>query len=124
MLRNFRPDAGSYLLSAGGPLPYMVRLREIDQLTETHARALAAARDELAVACQGDRAAFERRWSALVEAWRFDDVNDLIARHNRFYPIEARLPMDPRTRDFVRINGRDYRRRPLGPEWVEERFLA
>src|SRR5829696_3579206 len=26
-LRNFRPDAGSYLASLGGPLPYMARLR-------------------------------------------------------------------------------------------------
>ena len=32
-LRNFRPDAGSYLASLGGPLPYMARLREIDALT-------------------------------------------------------------------------------------------
>jgi hypothetical protein len=26
-------------------------------------------------------------------------VNELIDRHNRFYPAESRLPMDPRTRD-------------------------
>ena len=30
-LRNFRPDAGSYLASLGGPLPYMQRLREIER---------------------------------------------------------------------------------------------
>ena len=35
-LRNFRPDAGSYLASLGGPLPYMARLREIDALTTEH----------------------------------------------------------------------------------------
>jgi hypothetical protein len=27
-LRNFRPDADSYLASLGGPRPYMARLRE------------------------------------------------------------------------------------------------
>ena len=42
-LRNFRPDAGSYLASLGGPLPYMARLREIDALTVQHEQQLEAA---------------------------------------------------------------------------------
>ena len=32
-LRNFRPAAEGYLASLGGPLPYMVRLREIEAMT-------------------------------------------------------------------------------------------
>ena len=32
-LRNFRPAADGYLAALGGPLPYMVRLREITELT-------------------------------------------------------------------------------------------
>ena len=52
-------------------------------------------------------------------------MNDLIARHNRWYPVEARLPMDPRRGDFALVNGRDYRRRrTLDAEWVLERFPA
>lgn len=46
----------------------------------------------------------------------------VIARHNRYYPMESRLPMDPRTGDFVRIDGRPYRRRPLDSAWILERF--
>jgi len=30
--------------------------------------------------------------------------------------------MDLRTRDFVLINGRSYRRAELGPDWVLEHF--
>ena len=41
-----------------------------------------------------------------VEAWSFDEVNDLIDRHNRFYPAESRLPMDPRTRDYALVGRR------------------
>jgi hypothetical protein len=123
-LRNFRPDPGSYLLSAGGPLPYMVRLREIERLTDAHERALEAARSALAVACRGDESAFAAEWTRAVEAWSFDDVNDLIERHNRFYPAEARLPMDPRTRDYVRINGREYRRARLDAAWALARLPA
>jgi hypothetical protein len=32
--------------------------------------------------------------------------------------------MDLRTRDYVRVNGRSYRRPELGPEWVLEQFPA
>ena len=53
-----------------------------------------------------------------AERWSFDEVNDLIERHNRWYPAESKLPMDPRRGDFVLVNGRDYRRRPLDAEWI------
>ena len=32
--------------------------------------------------------------------------------------------MDLRTRDYVLINGRSYRREPLTPEWVFDQFPA
>jgi hypothetical protein len=51
-------------------------------------------------------------------------LNDLIDRHNRWYPVESRLPMDPRTGDYARVNGRDYRLEPLDAEWVLERLPA
>ena len=88
-LRNFRPDADSYLASLGGPRPYMARLRQIAALTAAHEQALQEAYDALG----GD----EDAWSALVEGWDFGEVNELIDRHNRWYPAESRLPMDPRT---------------------------
>lgn len=115
-LRNFRPDAGSYLASLGGPLPYMRRLRQIEEETEQHEAALAAAYAEHA----GDPAG----WRRVAARWDFTDVNELIEKHNRWYPIEARLPMDPRTRDYVKVGGRPYRREPLDAAWVLERFPA
>ena len=32
--------------------------------------------------------------------------------------------MDPRTRDYVKIGGRSYRREPLDAGWILERFPA
>ena len=121
-LRNFRPAAEGYLASLGGPLPYMQRLREIERLTTAHEEALAAERARLARESDVDGAA--ETWRQVAAAWRFDEVNDLIARHNRWYPVEARLPMDPRRGDFALVNGRDYRLRPLDAAWVLERFPA
>ena len=118
--RNWRPEADSYIASLGGPLPYMQRLRAIHDETEEHLARLAAAHARLARECEG--AEFARRWRRLVAGWRFDAVNELIARHNRWFPIEARLPMDPRTRDFALVGGEPYWKRPLDAAWALERF--
>ena len=113
-LRNFSPEADSYLASLGGPLPYMKRLNEIERLTEEHLAELTEAYKRL-----GDD---PDAWHRLVERWDFTDVNDLIDRHNRWFPTEARLRLDPRTRDYVRIGGRPYQREPLDADWIRERF--
>ena len=67
---------------------------------------------------------FERLWRETAGAWSFAEVNELIERHNRNFPAEARLAMDPRTRDFVKINGKPYRREPLDADWILERWPA
>jgi len=112
-IRAFRADAGNYLASLGGPLPYMQRLRQIETAIEAHERRLAEAYKER-----------RHEWRAVADAWDFEDVNELIAKHNRWFPVEARLPMDPKTRDFVKVGGRSYRRDPLDAAWVLERFPA
>lgn len=120
--RNFRPSVDTYVASLGGPLAYMQRLRQIELETEQHEERLAEAWRDLADACAGNAAAFAERWRRTAERWSFVAVNDLIERHNRWYPAEARLPMDPRGGDFVPVAGRPYRRRALDAAWVLERF--
>jgi hypothetical protein len=110
-IRAFRADAANYLTALGGPLPYMQRLNEIDAAIEAHERRLAEAYAE------GDA-----DWRAVAERWDFHDVNELIDKHNRWFPIEARLPMDPRTRDFVKVGGKSYRREPLDAAWILDRY--
>src|SRR5262249_12177973 len=112
--RRLRPPADSYVAPPGGPPPYMRRLRAIDGSLAAHLHALATAyaehRDD------------PRAWRRLAEGWNFPEVNDLIERHNRWYPVEARLAMDPRSRDFVKVGGRDYRREPLDADWILRLF--
>ena len=120
--RNFRPAVDTYVASLGGPLAYMQRLRQIELESEHHEQRLAEAWHALGDECGGDAAAFAERWRRAAERWSFVAVNDLIERHNRWYPTEARLPMDPRSGDFVHVAGRPYRRRPLDAAWVLGRF--
>jgi hypothetical protein len=123
-LRNFRPGADHYISALNGPLAYMVRLRRIDALIEAAETALAEARAEAEADCAGDPRRFEEHWREAATTWDFAEVNDLIARHNRWYPVESRLPMDPARRDYALVNGADYRRAPLDADWVLERFPA
>jgi hypothetical protein len=121
--RQTKRSVESYL--KGGVLPrYMERLREIETGIRSERRWIERAYRELREECGADAEAFARRWRARAGSWRFDKLNELIREHNEWYPIEANLPMDPRTRDYVLLRGRSYRRRELGPDWLLEQFPA
>jgi hypothetical protein len=101
----------------------MQRLRAIEAEVAEHERALEAAWRELASTAR-DAESFAARWRRRVARWSFAAVNELIEKHNRYYPIEARLPMDVKSGDFALVNGERYDRRPLDEAWALERFPA
>jgi hypothetical protein len=123
-LLNFRPTAESYLAASRGPLAYMLRLREIETRKAEHEASLGDRWRGLALECAPDAGRFAVSWQREAAAARFVEVNDLVERHNRWYPVESRLPMDPRSGDFALVNGRDYRLEPLNASWVLGRFPA
>ena len=94
-----------------------------------HEEALRAAWRVAGGRVRGDAARFRatlaRRGAGTLH---FDEVNDLIDRHNRWYPVESRLPMDPRRGDYALVNGRDYRlaaaRRGLGARALSAAFSS
>jgi hypothetical protein len=120
-LRNFRPDSESGIRALGGPTAWMRRLRAIEDAVDQHERQLGAAWRTLADELE-DAPKFAAAWRELAGNWSFAQVNELIERHNANFPAEARLAMDPRTRDFVRLNGRPYQREPLDADWILSRF--
>ena len=109
-------------LKAGVKPRWMERINEIDGGIADEKQRLARAYRALQEECGEDARLFARRWRSVARTWAFDDLNELIEQHNDWYPIERQLPMDPRTRDYVRFAGRSYRRPVLGPEWVLEHF--
>jgi hypothetical protein len=118
--RLYRRTLEDYLRAGARPR-WMDRLIEIEQGTKREQARLAEAYASLREECR-DRRAFAERWRAVAEAWSFDDLNELIRTHNEWYPVERDLPMDLRTRDYVLINGRSYRRRELDAAWILEQF--
>ena len=109
-------------LQAGNRPRWMERLAEIEQGTTRNRRLLERAYRDLRAEVGDDPAEFARRWRAVAETWDFGEVNERIRQHNEWFPIERQLAVDPRTRDYVKINGRSYRREALTPRWVLEQF--
>ena len=121
--RQTKRSIESYL--AAGVLPrYMQRLRDIEDGMRVHRRRLRTAYERLREECGDDTERFAELWRATAACWRFDEINELIREHNEWYPVESGLPLDPRTRDYVRMRGRSYRRAELGPDWVLDTFPA
>jgi hypothetical protein len=77
-----------------GPPAYLRRLRAIEDLELFLAR----------IVTEGSAKAGSEDVAPTIEAG-LARLNDLIARHNRFYPIEANLPIDLRTGEFIDRSG-------------------
>ncbi|UGS36379.1 hypothetical protein [Capillimicrobium parvum] len=112
-------------LRGSAPPRWMERAAQVDRGIEREREELERAHRALRERCGDDPAAFPARWRELVERWPFDaELNELIAQHNEWYPIERRLPMNPRTGDYVLIMGRSHRRPVLDAAWALREFPA
>jgi hypothetical protein len=107
----------AYVLAAAGPPRFSERLSQIERLTAAHRRRLAAASAALADRHEGELLAAARR--RLARTWDMSDVNALIESHNRWYPIERALPIDPATGGYLTA-GAPYPMESLGSAWVLE----
>src|SRR6476620_12556334 len=100
----------------GEALPrHMPRAAEIDRAIKGHLEMLRR---------EYERPDSRARWREVAVRWDFAEVNGLIDAHNEWYPVERDLPMNPRTKDYVLVNGRSYRRETLDAAWILERFPA
>jgi hypothetical protein len=108
-----------YLAGQLQGMAYMRRLRAIEDEEARHLRELEDAWRALAEA-ERDDAAFALAWREVASAWDFRRINDLTVRHTAYYPIEARVPMNPRTGDYAQR----WQRGEYGAEWILERFPA
>ncbi len=117
--RNFFISTADRVRAAAGPHAYMRRRRHIEDLSaalhETVAAAIARAGGE-PDGLEAARRAVEGH-APTVKVLR--ELNRLIADHNRYYPIEANLPLDPVTR-LELDHGRPYK--PLAAVTLRDVF--
>jgi hypothetical protein len=109
-------------LAVGGAPAWSRRLKRIHDLTLAATAMLQADWHTLARKARGDRSRFAAAWRQHADSFDFDQINELVDRHNRYFPAEANLPMDVKTLDYVAFAGGDYRRRPLDSAWILTQF--
>jgi hypothetical protein len=110
-------DLDRYLAGQVQGLAYMRRLRAIEDEEARHLRELSEAWLALADD-ERDDASFATAWRKVASAWDFRRINELVAKHNAFYAIEARVPMNPRTGRYART----WKRGDYAASWILERF--
>jgi hypothetical protein len=109
-------------LAVGGAPAWSRRLKRIHDLTNATTEEMDAAWRKVARLARGNANRFASDWQRHAANADFSELNELIANHNWYFPIEANLAMDPKTLDYVKFGGEDYRRRPLDSAWVLEHF--
>ena len=118
--RNFTlgTDERIRALTIGAPA-YAVRKRKIEDTEERWVAALVALREKLeAKGRTEDEIARALRDKAATFDYR--KLNELVALHNRWYPVEANLPIDWRTGGYL-VYGRAWHPET---EFTPERILA
>jgi len=89
--RNFTIPLAERVRALNGPPAYVTRKRTIEDL---HAALVDAIAGHVA---EGDAAALAEALAKRAFRTKLARLNALIEAHNRYYPCEANLPMDPRT---------------------------
>jgi hypothetical protein len=111
-------------IAMGGAPAWAVRLKKIETLTDAHIADMLDRWKSVAYQHRAQPQSFASAWREELSQLDFGMVNELIRRHNRYFPAEANLPMSPRTRDYVGWGGQDWRCSPLTIEWAERQFPA
>ena len=83
---NFTLPLAARIRGQGGAPAHLARKRRIEDLID-------AALAQLRAMAEAGRAALE----AEARALDLERLNGLIVKHNRYFPIEANLPIDPDT---------------------------
>jgi hypothetical protein len=111
-------------IAMGGAPAWAVRLKKIETHTDAHLADLLDRWTSIAYRFRAQPEQFAPAWREHLEQLDFGVVNELIRRHNRYFPAEANLPMSPRTGDYVGWGGHEWRCSPLTVEWAERQFPA
>ena len=118
------PASVEAYLQAGVMPRFIERLRQIEDETLRQRMRVKRSYDWTRKRFAGDPQGFRAAWDRIARGWSFDALNELIAQHNEWYPMERRLPLNPRTGDYLTVGGRDWRRRPLDAAWILRQFPA
>jgi hypothetical protein len=106
-IRNFTLSVDERIraLTIGAPV-YAIRKRKIEDTEEQWIATLVALGEKLE-AKGTPQAEIEDALRAKADTFDYRKVNELVAKHNRWYPVEANLRIDPKTGGYL-VYGRPW----------------
>lgn len=92
---NFTISLENKVRSMFGPPYYARRARWIEDMTSRLMEDLVYEYANMADRFVDDPQAFAIHWNTLIYSLELDELNNLIEKHNTYYPMEAKLRIDP-----------------------------
>lgn len=110
--RPFYLDTTAYLRAAAGPPAWSTRLARIQRLRADLKERVHSAWNEHVAGAAPQAPEAGMAWSCFVESLDLGPINDLIEKHNAYYPLEAGLRMEWPSGRYLVPRGMEY---PMSP---------
>ena len=94
---NFTISLENKVKSLFGPPYYAKRAGQIENITQKLMEDLTIEYASMIDSLGDDPEVFAQQWTDLIGSLELDELNDLIDKHNTYYPMEAKLQIDPNT---------------------------
>jgi len=107
-----------------GPPAWSLRLKRIEDGRAALMRTLETAWGQHARRYAGQPEEFARRWRAYIDALDLHPLNTLIEKHNKYYVIEARIPVAYPSGEYVIPMGIEYPQRSVSRAALLDEFPA
>ena len=119
---NFTIPLENKVRSMLGPPHYAVRAGRIENITQKLMEDLA-----IEYACMIDKfgenpEVFAQQWKELLGSLELDKLNDLIEKHNTYYPMEANLQIDPDSGAYLSGSVPWQPKEKISVEWLFKLF--
>ena len=121
---NFTIPLEKKVQALSGPPYYAVRARRIEQLTDQLMEELTVNYSKMMKQFSNSPEVFAQKWKESVESVELDTINDLIERHNNYYPVEANLTIDPKSEALMFGSAPWEPRKKVTKESLLQRFPA
>ena len=92
---NFTISLENKVRSMFGPPHYATRARRIETITDKLMKDLTFEYASMIDRYGDAPEVFSQKWKELISSLELDELNNLIDKHNTYYPIEAKLQIDP-----------------------------
>ena len=94
---NFTISLEKKVQSMFGTPKYAARARRIENITQQLMEDLSCEYEHMTNQYGENPEIFAQKWKELIDSLELDEINQLIDKHNKYYPVEANLQIDPDT---------------------------